>query len=153
LLRFGLAGDETGEDHAAVADALDPHVGVRQDLFDRGTDAVKVARDRNVEAHHLLAIGVEEEDVGLSDFIADHIGAARGTDHRIGNPRVADQDILDIAREVDDHRLAFAKRHRARSEIAGGDRDCLHLVIGGEFGRDGDAMRERREETWRQNGH
>ena len=99
--------------------------------FMRRADAVEVARDRDVEAGELLAVGVEEEDVGLSDRDADQVGAARRAHHRVGDLRIGDQHVLDVARQVDHHGLADAERHRLARGVAGdvdgrgADRDRL----------------------------
>src|ERR1019366_43651 len=98
LLRLGGAGGAAGK-HDAVADAFDVDVGVRHGLLERGAHAVEIARDGNVEAGDLLAGGVEEENVGLPDRHADHVDAARGTDHRVGDFRVGDQHVFDVGRQ------------------------------------------------------
>jgi hypothetical protein len=91
---------------------------------------------------HLPAFGVEEVHVGLADPVADDVGAARGTDHGVGDLGIADQHILDIVRQVDDHRFADAERNRMRSEVAGGDRDRLRARVGDQrVGRRRGAMR------------
>ena len=149
LLRFRLARDKTRQDHAVDADALDAHVGIRQDLLDRSADAVEIARHRDIEAGQLLAFGIEEENVGLSDFVADQVSATRRADHGIGDPGVCDQNVLDVARKVDHHRFADAERDRARSEVAGGDHDGLGLGIEGQFRRGRDAVRQCCEQTGR----
>ena len=61
----GLATD-AGQ-HDAVAEAFDADVAIRHRLLDRGAQAIEIARHRDVEAGDLLAVGVEEEDVGLAD--------------------------------------------------------------------------------------
>ena len=109
--------DRAGQ-HDAVADAFDADVGVRQHLLQRRAHAVEVARHRDVEAGDLPAFGVEEKDVGLADRDADHVGAARRAHHRVGDLRIGDQHVLDVARQVDHHRLADAERHEARARIA-----------------------------------
>ncbi len=92
-------------------------------------DAVEVARHRNVEANQLAAVGVEEEDVGLADRDADQIGSPRAAHHGVGDLRVRNQHILDVARQVDDHGLADPERHEPRRRIADGvdhrPRPCL----------------------------
>jgi hypothetical protein len=149
LLRLRLARDEARQDHAVYADALDAHVGIREDLLDRGADAVEIARDGDIEAGQLLAFRIEEENVGLSDFVADHVSAARRADHRIGDPRVCNQNVLNVAGKIDHHRFSDAKRNRARPEVAGGDHDGLGLRLDGHFRRSRDAVRQRREQTGR----
>ncbi len=86
------------------------------DLLQRGADAVEIASDGDVVGRDLLAFAVEEEDVGLADRGADDIGALRGADDRVGDLRIGDEHVLDLARQVDHHRLADAERqkpHRA----------------------------------------
>ena len=63
-------------------------------LLDRSADAVEIARHRDIEAGQLLAFGVEEEDVGLADLVADHVSAARRADHGIGDLRLATRTSL-----------------------------------------------------------
>ena len=108
--------------HHAVADAFDADVGVGHGLLERGAHAVEVARDRDVETGDLPAVGVEEEDVGLPDGDADHVGAARGADHGVGDLGIGDQHVLDVARQVDHDRFADAERNEARGGLA-----CRHL--------------------------
>ena len=93
-------GDDAGE-HDAVGDRLDADIPVREHLLERAAHAVEVARHRDVEAGELPALGIEEEDVGLSDADADQIGAPDRADHRIGDLGVGDQHVLDVARQVD----------------------------------------------------
>ena len=129
LLRFGLVRHGAGQDDA-VADALDGDVGIRQHLPDRRADAVEIARDRNVEAGHLLALGVEEENVGLAELDADDVGASRRADDGVGDLRIGDQHVLDVARQIDDDRFADAERHGVRADVAGGDADGLRRRLG-----------------------
>ena len=143
LLRLGLVRGGAGQDDA-VADAFDGDVGIGNDLLDRRADAVEVAGDRDIEAGHLPAVGVEEKHVGLADRDADDVGAARRADHGVGDLRIGDQHVLDVARQIDDHRLADAERHRARAEIAGGDVDGLRRLLGQrQFAGVGGRLRKR----------
>src|ERR1700728_3459409 len=128
LLRLGLARCATAQDNA-LAYPLNADVGIGQDLTDRRADAVEIAGDGDVEAGHLPAFDVEEEHIGLPDLAADNVGAARGADHGVGDGGIGDQHVLDIARQVDDDRLADAERDRARPEIARRNRDCLGLQV------------------------
>ena len=105
--------------HDAVADALDLDIGVRCDLPERGAHAVEVAGDGDVIGGDLAAGGVEEHDVGLADRGADDIGALRRADHGVGDLGIADQHVLDLARQVDHDRLADAERQEARVHGAG----------------------------------
>ena len=109
---------DAARQHDAVADAVDAHVRVRQQLLQHRAHAVEVARDRDVEAGDLPAVGVEEIDVGLADRDADQVGAARRAHDRVGDLRLRDQHVLDVARQVDHHRLADAELHEARRGIA-----------------------------------
>ena len=90
-------------------------------LLQRRADAVEVARHRDVEAGDLLAFGVEEVNVGLADLDADDVGAARRADDRVGDLRIGDQHVLDVARQIDHHRLADAERHEARLRLRADD--------------------------------
>ena len=128
-LRLDRAGDVAGE-HDALADALDPDVGIRQRLPDRGAQPVEVARHRDIETDDLLAVVVEEEHVGLSAGRADDVGAARRADHGVGDLRIGDQHVLDVARQVDDHRLADAERDETRAGVARRHGDDLLALIG-----------------------
>ncbi len=71
-------------------------------LLQRGADAIEIARDRDVVGRDLLSRGIEEDDVGLADRGADDVGALRRTHDGIGDLRVGDQNVLDVARQVDD---------------------------------------------------
>ena len=84
-------------------------------------NAIEIARHRDVEACELFAFGVEEEDVGLSDRDADQIGAPGAADNGIGDLRVGDQHILDVAWQVDHDRLADAERHEAGACVTADD--------------------------------
>ena len=113
LLRLDRARHRAGQDHA-VADALDLHAG--QGLPERRADAVEVALDRDVVGGDLLAVGVEEHDVGLADRGADDVGALRRADHGVGDLGIGDQHVLGFARQVDDDGLADAERKEARPD-------------------------------------
>ena len=121
LLRLDRAGHRAGQHHA-VADAFDPDVGVRHRLLQRGAHAVEIARDRDVVGGDLLAGGIEEHDIGLADGGADDVGALRRTHDGVGDLGIGDQHILDVARQVDDDRLADAERQEARVHLAIGAR-------------------------------
>ncbi len=123
--------------HDAVADAFDADVGVRHRLLERGAHAVEVARDRDVEAGDLLAVGVEEKDVGLPDGDADHVDAARRADHRVGDLGIGDQHVLDVGRQVDGDRLADAERNEARGRLARRHLDHRHVPRVGRRHRGG----------------
>jgi hypothetical protein len=49
----------------------------------------------------------------LSDRDADHVDAARGADHRVGNLGIGDQHVLDVGRQVNGDRFADAERNEA----------------------------------------
>ncbi len=110
----------------AVAETFDLNVGIRQCLLQRGAHAVEVALDGDVIGRDLLACGIEEHDVGLTDRRADDVGALRRAYDSVRNLRVRNQHILDVARQIDHDRLADAERKKAR----------VHLSIGGDR-RDG----------------
>src|SRR4029077_635988 len=82
--------------HDALAYAFDVEVGIRDRLFESRAYAIEVTLHRNIEAGNLLAIGIEEENIGLPDGDADHVNAARRADNCIGDLRVGDQHILDV---------------------------------------------------------
>ena len=98
LLGLDRARYRAGQDDA-VADAFD--LDSRQRLPQRGAHAVEVALDRDVVGGDLLAVGVEEHDVGLADRGADDVGALRRADHGVGDLGIGDQHVLDVARQVD----------------------------------------------------
>ncbi len=97
------------QDHAIGTERFDPDIAIRNRLADRIADAVQVAFHREVEARNLAAFGVEKEDAGLADLDTDHVGAASRADDGIGNGGIGDKDVLGVARQVDDHRLADAE--------------------------------------------
>ena len=107
--------------HHAVADTVDLDVRVRQRLLQRGAYAVEVALDRDVIGRNLLACGIEENDVGLADRGADDIGALGGADDGVGDLRIGDQHVLDLARQVDHDGFADPERKKTR----------VHLPFGG----------------------
>ena len=117
LLGFGRARDRAGQ-HDAVGEAFDGDVGVRQRALERRANAIEIARHRDVEGHQLLAFGVEEIDVGLSDLDADDVGAPRGANDRVGDLGIGHQHVLDVAGQVDDDALAHAERDELRCLVA-----------------------------------
>src|SRR6185503_4994668 len=120
FLGLGLARGAARQHNAVGADAFDVNVGIRHDALERGAHAVEVAGDGDVETGDLAALRVEEEDVGLPDRHADYVDAARGAHHGIGDLGVGDQNVLDVGRQVDRHRLADAERDEARVGVARG---------------------------------
>ena len=113
LLRLQLARHGAGQNHG-IADALDRDVVVRQHVLERRADAVEIAHHGDVEAGDLLALGVKDKNAGLALLDADDVGAARGAYDHIGNRGIGDQNIFDVARQVDDKGLADAERHGVR---------------------------------------
>ena len=124
LLGLDRRGHGAGQDDA-VADALDLDAG--QGLLQRGAHAVEVTLDRDVVGSDLLAVGIEKHDVGLADRAADDIGALRGTNDGIGDLRVGDQHVLDVAWQVDDHGLADAERQEAHLDRTDGR--CRNRIL------------------------
>ena len=132
--------------HDAVRDRLDAHIAVRKHLLERAAHAVEIARHRDVEAGELAAVGIEEIDVGLADADADQIGAPRGADHRIGDLGIGHQDVLDVARQIDDHRLADPEGNEIRAELRCHDLDAgVRWRRRGALRRDGQVERDRSE--------
>src|SRR5215510_9363545 len=117
LVRFDRARDVAGQ-HDAVAEGLDIDVQTGQRLLDRGAQSVEIALHRDVETGELLALGVEEEHAGLSDRGADDVGAAGRADDCVGDLRIGHQHVLDVARQVDHHRLADAERDELGARFA-----------------------------------
>ena len=109
LLGLDRARYRAGQEHA-VADAFD--LDSRHRLPERGAHAVEVALDRDVVGSDLLAVGIEEHDVGLADRGADDIGALRRANDGVGDLGIGDQHILHVARQVDDHGFADAERRK-----------------------------------------
>ncbi len=116
-LRLGRAGDVAGQEHA-VPDGFHLNFGFRQRLLDGVADAVEIALDRDVESADLAAFGVEEEDVGLAHGRPDDEGTPSRADDRVGNLGVGDQHVLDVARQLDHHRLSDPERNEARILVA-----------------------------------
>ena len=119
------------------------------DLLERPAHAVEIARHRDVEAGDLLAGGVEEEDVGLPDGDADHVDAARGADHGVGDLGVGDQHVLDVGRQVDGDRFTDAERDETGGCLARRHLDHRHTGVGadGGYGRRESGARENRERS------
>ncbi len=108
------------------------------DLLQRGADAVEIASDGDVVGRDLLAFAIEEEDVGLADRGADDIGALGGADDGVGDLRIGDKHVLDLARQVDHHRLADAERQKPHRALDDGS------VAGAQVAR-GRALRHQRQ--------
>jgi len=64
-----------------------------------------------------MTVGIEEVDIGLPDGDADQISAPRGAYHRVGDLGIGDQYVLDVARKVDDDRLADPEGNEIRPEL------------------------------------
>ena len=77
-------------------DALDLDVGVRHRLLERRAHAIEVTRHGNIKASDLLAVGIEEKNVGLPDRDTDHVGAPRRTDDGVGDLGIGNQHVLDV---------------------------------------------------------
>ena len=129
LLRVGRVCRRAGE-HDAIADAFDADVGIRQRPLECGAHAIQVARHGDVEAGDLPAVGIEEEDIGLPDLDADHVNAARGADHRIGDIGIGHQHVLDVGRQVDGDRFADTEPDGARGRFARRNLDHRRVRVG-----------------------
>ena len=92
------------------------NIGVGHRLLERGAHAVEIAGDRDIEPRNLLAVGVKEENIGLTHRNADHVDAPRGSNDRIRDFGVCDQYVFDVCRQVDGDR--FANSERNRPEVA-----------------------------------
>ena len=135
LLCLDRGRDIAGQ-HEAVAEPLDTDVQAGQRLLEGRAQSVEIARHRDVEPGDLAPFGIEEVDAGLAPLDADDVGTAGRADHRIGDLRVGDQHVLDVARHVDHHRLADPERNELGIGLAGGDLDhrrrtADHARIGG----------------------
>ena len=64
-----------------------------------------IAFDRKVEAGNLFAVRAEHEDVRFTDLLAEKIYPARGAGYGVGHTGIGDQNVVGIARKVDDDRL------------------------------------------------
>jgi hypothetical protein len=127
--------------HHALADAVDAHVRVRQELLQHRARSVEIARHRDVEAGDLPALGVEEIDVGLPDRDADQISTARRAHDRVGEFRFRNQHVLDVARQVDHDRLSDAELNETRRGIR-----ADHLDRSGRRGHEAVGLRGARVE-------
>ena len=85
---------------------------------ERRAHAVEIAFDRDIIGRNLLTLGIEEHDVGLADCGADDVGALRRANHGVGDLGIGDQHVLDVARQIENHRLADAKRQKARPRLS-----------------------------------
>jgi hypothetical protein len=106
------------------------NVGLGQRLLEGRAQAVEIAGHRNIEAADLLTVGIEEEDVGLAGLDADDIGAPRRAYDGIGDRGIGDQHILDLARQVDHHRLADAKWNKAGAAVPRHKLDDRRALLG-----------------------
>ncbi len=144
LLRFGLARRRAGK-HDAVADALDLDIGIRQHLRDSLAHAVEIARHRNIKAADLLAVGIEEKHISLPGRHADDVGAARRSHDGVGDLGIGNQHVANVARQIDNDRLADAERQRLRFDVAGGDMDRLRRRLQRDVAGDGAGSDPRRD--------
>ena len=88
------------------------------DLLQRGAHAIEVAGDGDVIGRDLLARRIKEHDVGLADGCADDIGALGGADDGVGDLRIGNQHILDVARQVEHDGFADPERNRSAHSSA-----------------------------------
>ena len=144
LLRLDRARHAAGQ-HDAVADAFDADIAVRERS---ACSAARTPLRSRVTAMSRPAIwrpsASKKNDAGLPDRDADDVGAPRRADDRVGDLRIGDQHVLDVARQVDHHRLADAERHEARSRVAGGDLDRRRRAASSVGGH---ALRAARSQT------
>ena len=129
--------------HDAVADRLDADILSRQRLFEDRLQPAEVALHRDVETGDLAAFGIEEEHVGLADLDADEIGAARRANDGIGDRRIGDENILDIARQIEHDRFADAERNETGALVAADHLDDRDAGVARRVGIDSRARRDR----------
>jgi hypothetical protein len=72
LLGFGRTRGAPGQ-HDTLADAFNVNIRIGHRLLECGAHAVEIACHSNIEAGNLLAVGIKEENVGLTDSNADHV--------------------------------------------------------------------------------
>ena len=108
-----------------------------QRLLDRRAQAVEVALHRDVEAGELLTVRIEEVDAGLADRGPDDVGAARRADDRIGDFWIGHQHVLDVARQLDHHRLADPERNELGAGLAAHHLDHRRARVACRDGRFG----------------
>ena len=141
LLGLDRARYRAGQDDA-VADAFD--LNSRQRPPERGTHAIQIALDRDVIGRDLLAVGIEEHDVGLADRRADDVGALRRAHHGVGDLGIGDQHVLNVARQIDNHGFSDAERQEpCLDRSAGGNRNRVGIGIGRDDRREGRIERQR----------
>ncbi len=98
----------------------------------------------------MLARGIEEHDIGLTDRCANDIGALRRADHGGRNLRIGDQHILDVARQIDHDGFADAKREEARIHLSIGGNRRQGAIVARHDGRQSRIKRQRRDGRKRQ---
>ena len=103
-LRIAGIAHRAGQDDVVV-DRFGADAGARNEAADRAFEDADVAFDLHFQRQDLLAVGVEEEDVGLADLLADDIGASGRPDHRVGGFGIGDQHVGGRPRQFDDERF------------------------------------------------
>jgi hypothetical protein len=94
-----------GEKHR-VARRPDLDRRVRQHGAERLAQHVEVAPDRDFERRDLASLGVHHEDRGGAVVDADHEHFSGRAHHRVRHLGVGDEDLLGVARQVDDDAAA-----------------------------------------------
>ena len=106
-----------------------------------------VLLDADVEGQNLLALGVEEEGVGLAHLGGQQEDAARRAHHRIDDIRIGDQHIARVGIELHDRRLVERQGQALMGgAAAGGNGDHLRIGLIQRGGGQGSGNGKRRGE-------
>ena len=101
------------------------NLGVGNDAGDGVLEADGIAADHQFEMGDLAVAGAEQEDVGLTDAHADQVDLPVVAHDGVRDRRIGYQDVADILRQVDHHRLVEA-------EIDDPPLDLAHRTDGGD---------------------
>ena len=106
-MSFGRIGGDAAQDDIVI-DRVDGDARARNGALDQILQGQGIARDLEIEAEDLATFGIEEEHVRLSQRAAEEIGPVLRADDGIDDGRIADDDVFDRGRQLDDHGLADA---------------------------------------------
>ncbi len=131
-LRRILRGLHGSGQHHIVVDEFDANIGTRDKALQLGRKPAHVPLDLDIDRCDLLAILSEDEDIGLSDLLAEKIDAPRRARHSIGYRRIGDENVIGVLREIEDNRFVEAELDCLRTLLAANlddacRRHCIHV--------------------------
>ncbi len=100
-----LRGADCARQYDVVRNDLHLDLGFRQEATQVLLKASDITLDLQIEADDLFAAGTKNEDIGLTDRLAEQIDTARCASDGIGHGRIGHEDVMGIHRQINDQRL------------------------------------------------